>query len=87
LQFGYRARRPDNPTARFGSSSQENSMDFGIGLATIGLAAVLIYFSLPDKEGNSPRFLRFDAAMVLYPPIVLVVGAFGVAELFYSLVS
>ena len=59
-------------------------MNFGIGLATVGLALALIYFGMPDKEGKSPRFLRFHAALVLYPPVVLIACAFGAAELLYS---
>jgi hypothetical protein len=42
-------------------------MGLAIGLLSLALAAALIYFGLPDKQGNSPRFLRFGAALVLYP--------------------
>jgi hypothetical protein len=58
-------------------------MEYAIGLALLALAAALIYLGLPDKQGNSPRFLQFGAALVVYPPIVLVVLALGVAELFF----
>ena len=60
-------------------------MNLAFGLAMLLLAALLIYLGRPDKQGNSPRFLRFDAALVLYPPVVLPVIAFGAAELVYSL--
>ena len=58
-------------------------MGFSIGLALLALAAALIYLGLPDKQGNSPRFLQFGAALVLYPPAVMAVLTFGVAELLF----
>jgi hypothetical protein len=58
-------------------------MQLMLGLILLGLAAALIYFGLPDKHGNSPRFLQFGAALVLYPPAVLVVLALGLTELFF----
>jgi hypothetical protein len=60
-------------------------MNLTFGLAMLLLAALLIYLGRPDKQGNSPRFLRFGPALVLYPPVVLLAIAFGVAELVYSL--
>ena len=60
-------------------------MNLTFGLAMLLLAALLIYLGRPDKQGNSPRFLRFDAALVLYPPVVLLAIALGAAELVYSL--
>jgi len=60
-------------------------MSLAIGLAMVALAAGLVYAGRPDKSGRHPRFLQFGAALVLYPPIVLVVLAFGAAELFHAL--
>lgn len=51
------------------------------------IAAALIYFALPDKQGNSPSFLQFGPALVLYPPVILVVLAFGLAQLYFSLMQ
>ena len=45
------------------------------------VAAVLVFIGLPDKDGESPRFLRFNSAMTFYPTIVMIFFAFGVAEL------
>ena len=56
-------------------------MNFGIGLLLLSLAALLVYLGRPDKDLNSPRFLQFNAALVLYPPVILVVLAFGATEL------
>jgi len=52
-----------------------------IGAMLLAVAAVLFFIGLPNKSGVSPRFLRFEAAMVLYPPVVMVFVAGGVAEL------
>ena len=59
-------------------------MNLSFGLVMLLLAAMMIYFGRPDKQGNSPRFLQFGPALVLYPPVVLLVIAFGLAELIYS---
>ena len=64
-----------------------NDMNLAIGIVMVAAAAALIYFGLPDRQGNSPRFLRFGAALVLYPPVILVVSAFGLAELYFSLMQ
>lgn len=61
-------------------------MNFSIGLVLVCVAAGLIFVGMPDKNHVSPRFLRFGAALVLYPPVVLVVLSFGIAEVFYSLI-
>jgi hypothetical protein len=66
------------------NSVREKDMDFTVGLAILLCAAALIYLGRPDGEGNSPRFLRFGAALVLYPPVILVVIAFGAAEVISS---
>ena len=34
------------------------------------VAGVLLFIGLPDRCGASPRFLRFDAAPILYPPVI-----------------
>ena len=47
-------------------------MGIAIGFMFLPLAAALI-FALPDKQGNSPRFLQFRAALVLAPPAIFVV--------------
>lgn len=56
-----------------------------IGVIMLAVSAALIYFGLPDKLGESPRFLRFGAASVLYPPLILVFIALGTAQVFFSL--
>jgi hypothetical protein len=55
--------------------------DILIGVALLMIAGGLIFIGLPNKAGVSPRFLRFDASVVLYPPLILVFVAGGFAEL------
>jgi len=58
-----------------------------IGGVMVAVGAVLIFIALPDRNPESPRFLRFAAATVLYPPLVLVVMAGGAAELVMGLLG
>lgn len=51
------------------------------GLALLGVGMILMLIARPNKAGESPRFLRFDAALVLFPPVVLVFVALGLAML------
>ena len=55
--------------------------DILIGVVLLAVAIGLIFIGRPSKAGVSPRFLQFDAALVLFPPVVLVFLAGGVAEL------
>lgn len=61
------------------------SEDLVIGAVSLAIAAVLIFLGWPSKSGESPRFLRFQAAMVVYPPIILVFLVGGIAELVTAL--
>ena len=45
------------------------------------VASVLLFVAMPDRHGVSPRFLRFETAPILYPPVVLVFLAIGAANL------
>jgi hypothetical protein len=60
-------------------------MNLWTGIAMLVFAAVLIWVGRPNKEGVHPKFLRFSAATVLYPPIILVFIAQGFAAVFSSL--
>ena len=54
--------------------------DIVIGVVLLAIAIGLIFIGRPNRAGVHPRFLQFDAALVLYPPVVLVFFAGGVAE-------
>ena len=58
-------------------------MDSGIlvGAAAIALADVLLWIGMPNKNGITPRFLRFEIAPLVYPPFILAIFAIGVANL------
>jgi hypothetical protein len=47
----------------------------------------LLFIGLLDKSGQSPRFLRFEASLVLYPPLIMVFFALGAIELVMALVG
>ncbi len=51
------------------------------GVVLVAIAAGLIFIALPDKEHESPRFLRFHAATVVFPPVVLFFLVGGIAEI------
>ncbi len=60
-------------------------MNLWTGTAMLVIAFVLIWVGRPDKTGLHPRFLRFNAALVVYPPIILVFMAVGAAAVISSL--
>lgn len=56
-------------------------MNLYAGIVTLAVALLLIWLGRPDKAGMHRKFLRFDAALVLYPPLILVCLAFGAAAI------
>jgi hypothetical protein len=50
-----------------------------MGAFVVGIA--LIWFGMPNKAGENPRFLRFGFMQMIYPATVLAVLVVGVAEL------
>lgn len=63
------------------------SQELWISVVLLVIAAGLIFIGLPDKAGVSPRFLRFEAAVVLYPPLVMIFLVLGAAELIAALLT
>jgi hypothetical protein len=59
--------------------------DILIGAVLLAVGAALIFAGLPDKDHESPRFLRFHAATVVFPPLVLTFLVGGGAELLTGL--
>lgn len=55
-----------------------------IGIVLFAVGLLLIYFGIPRK-GVIPRFLRFDPALVLYPPLALTFLVFGAAFILRAL--
>ena len=55
------------------------------GVAMLGFALLLIVVGRPNAAGEHRRFLRFQAAPVLYPPLILAFIALGAASLISGL--
>ena len=60
-------------------------MNLWTGTAMLVIGFLLIWAGRPDKTGLHPRFLRFNAAMVVYPPIILAFFTMGAAAVIDSL--
>jgi hypothetical protein len=52
--------------------------DIAIGLVLFIVGVLLIIIGIP-RHGQHPRFLRFEASLVVYPAVIMVFLAFGVA--------
>ncbi|MGA8947617.1 MAG: hypothetical protein WB497_17070 [Pseudolabrys sp.] len=52
--------------------------DIAIGLVLFVVGVLLVIIGMP-KHGESPRFLRWEASLVVYPAVIMVFLAFGVA--------
>jgi hypothetical protein len=57
------------------------TQDLLIGIAALAIATGLLVIGLPNRRGESPRFLQFHAAPMLYPAVILIFLAIGIAEL------
>lgn len=62
-------------------------MNLWTGIAMLVIGLLLIFFGRPNRNGVHRRFLRFNAAMVLYPPVVLVFIALGAAAVIDALTN
>ena len=45
-------------------------------------AAVLFYLGLPNRAGENRKFLQFDIAPLLYPPVIIALLAFSLMAFF-----
>ena len=52
--------------------------DIAIGLVLFVVGVLLVIIGIP-KHGESPRFLRFEASMMLYPAAIMACLALGTA--------
>jgi hypothetical protein len=52
-----------------------------IGIVSLVLGFALLWFGMPNKIGENPRFLRNGLMEMVYPAVVLIFIVFGVAEL------
>ena len=58
-----------------------------IGSLLLAIACVLVFIGMPNKSGQHPRFLQFEASMVLYPPVILVFFVMSAAEVLAGLLG
>jgi hypothetical protein len=74
-------RRPLGPLSPADKINAESNVnpDLLIGIAALIIAAGLFATALPNKYGESPRFLQSYAAPMVYPAAVLIFLALGVA--------
>jgi hypothetical protein len=72
----------NRPYGRTLAANAESNViqDLLIGIVALTIAAGLFVIALPNRYGESPRFLQFYAAPMVYPAAVLFL-ALGVAEL------
>jgi hypothetical protein len=59
-------------------------MNLFTGIVMLAVAFLRIWVGRPNKSGIHRKFLRFNAALVLYPPLMLSCVAFGVAAIISS---
>jgi hypothetical protein len=57
--------------------------NISLGLVMFAFGVFLVFIGMP-KRGVTPRFLRFDAALVVYPAVVLAFLAMGTAMMLSS---
>ena len=47
-----------------------------LGLVAVAVGLLLIFIGMP-RHGEHPRFLRFEASLVLYPAVIITLLAMG----------
>jgi hypothetical protein len=52
-----------------------------IGIGSLVVAFAMLWFGMPNKSGQNPRFLRLGFMQMIYPGIVLAFFVIGVTEL------
>jgi hypothetical protein len=60
-------------------------MNVWTGIALLAVALVLFLAGRPKLDGTHRKYLRFHAALVLYPPVILAAVALGLAGIISSL--
>ena len=62
-------------------------MNMVTGIAALLIGLLLIWKGCSDRSGVHPRFLQFEAALVIFPPAVLVFLAFGAVTIVSELLG
>jgi hypothetical protein len=59
----------------------ELASELVIGIGALVVAFAMLWFGMPNKGGQNPRFLRLGFVQMIYPAIVLAFFVIGVTEL------
>jgi hypothetical protein len=59
-------------------------MNFYAGMFMLAVAFLLVLLGRSNGAGVHRKFLRFNGALVLYPPLILSCFAFGIAAIISS---
>jgi hypothetical protein len=65
--------------------NMELASELGIGIGALAVGVAMIWFGMPNKAGESVRFLRPSFMLMIYPAAILLFLVIGVAELFKAL--
>jgi hypothetical protein len=58
-----------------------------LGFVLVGTGLVVSFLALPTKDGQAARWLRWEAAPVVFPGVLIVIFCLGVAEVLSSYLS
>jgi hypothetical protein len=61
-----------------------SGLAFGVIALAIGVA--MVWFGMPNDQGENPRFLRIGLVQMLYPVTALLFLVIGVANLIFALI-
>jgi hypothetical protein len=86
LAIGVGADKMSRPEQSRNAVARDLTQDLLMGLLSLAVALGLLFVGLP-KRGESPPFLQFQAAPMIYPAAVLVFLAIGFVELISWAVS
>ena len=56
-----------------------------LGVVSLAIGLGMVWFAMPNKQGENPRFLRFGLAQMMYPVTALMFLVIGVAQLIVAL--
>jgi hypothetical protein len=55
--------------------------EYVVGFVLAGAGLLLMFCALPTKDGQAARWLRWDAAPVVFPGLLMVLYGLGFAEI------
>lgn len=58
-----------------------------VGIAFVVIGLVLAFLALPHKDGNPARWLRWNAAVVVFPGCLMIFYGLGIAVIVSAYLS